>query len=374
MQILFPIGAFYPSQIGGPCNTIYWHTNELKKHGIDVKIVTTTIGINENEVKCNEFIETEFGKIYYGRGGTKNIKTLRIILSSIKSSDIIHLNSLFNIFSIIPFIYIKLFHSSKKIIWSPRGEISSNALIYSNWKKKPILNLYQHLTKNITFHATSSQEVNDLKNYFSKTKVILFPNFIKSPKRIPQQLKKQLLFIGRIHPIKGIHKLLDALCISEKFMHSDFKLILMGQYEQRHLSYYNQLIMQIKKGKLTNKVLFIGHLIGDDKEKKLAESYFTILPSDSENFGNVVLESLNQGTPVIASLGTPWSILEEFNCGFHTSNDPMKLAKTIDHILGMNIDDYQQLRNNSVKLIDEHFNIENNIKNWIEIYNHCLSE
>ena len=47
IKIFFPIGAFYPSQIGGPCNSLYWHTYGLNKHGIKIDIVTTTIGIKK---------------------------------------------------------------------------------------------------------------------------------------------------------------------------------------------------------------------------------------------------------------------------------------------------------------------------------------
>lgn len=40
MKIFFPIGAFYPSQVGGPCNTVYWHTCALAGNGIEVLIST----------------------------------------------------------------------------------------------------------------------------------------------------------------------------------------------------------------------------------------------------------------------------------------------------------------------------------------------
>ena len=54
-----------------------------------------------------------------------------------------------------------------------------------------------------------------------------------------------------------------------------------------------------------------------------------ILPSKSENFGNVVIESLIEGTPVIASKGTPWEELDENRCGFHidTSNSSLLISK-----------------------------------------------
>ncbi len=49
MNILFPMGNFYPSQLGGPANTIYWHAKTLKKNGFIPSIVTTSSGIGENK-------------------------------------------------------------------------------------------------------------------------------------------------------------------------------------------------------------------------------------------------------------------------------------------------------------------------------------
>ena len=59
MKIYFPIGAFYPSQIGGPCNTLYWHTGQLTRNGIEVNIFTTTSGIKTGLVRENEKLNTE---------------------------------------------------------------------------------------------------------------------------------------------------------------------------------------------------------------------------------------------------------------------------------------------------------------------------
>src|SRR5690606_14618798 len=127
--------------------------------------------------------------------------------------------------------------------------------------------------------------------------------------------RKQFLFIGRIHPIKAIHKLLTALNLSLEFKSSAFEFVIAGVPELRHQGYYNDLLTRIEEFGLQSKVRFVGQVNNKDKEKLYAESFFTFLPSETENFGNVVLESLNQGTPVVASLGTPWDILENKKCG-----------------------------------------------------------
>lgn len=49
MKILFPIEYYYPSDIGGPANALYWHTQMLKANGIDSVVVTSDVGITNNQ-------------------------------------------------------------------------------------------------------------------------------------------------------------------------------------------------------------------------------------------------------------------------------------------------------------------------------------
>jgi glycosyltransferase involved in cell wall biosynthesis len=369
LKIFFPIGAFYPSQIGGPCNTLYWHTYELNKHAVKIDVVTTTIGIKEGLVKKNVSYDNECGTVFYGEGNGRSINIIKKALKSTRSADIIHLNSLFSFISIVVFSYAKIFYKNKPIVWSVRGELNERALIYSKWWKKIILFFYRLFSRNIVFHGTSNQEVKDIYSHFKNSKVIQIPNLIKPSDRIFQDgIKKNLLFVGRIHPIKAIHKIIEGLSLSENFLNSDFKFIIIGNYEDRYKYYYEELILLIEAKDLKDKIEFRGHLEGFEKERIYAESYATLLMSETENFGNVVLESLNQGTPVITSKGTPWSILEEFNCGYSISNEPCIIAKIIDLSIDLEEDQYLKMRKNAIQLVEDKFNINSQIFRWLIQY------
>ncbi len=56
------------------------------------------------------------------------------------------------------------------------------------------------------------------------------------------------------------------------------------------------------------------------------------MPSDMENFGMIIPEALIVGTPVMASLGTPWQALNEEKCGWWVDNSPESIAKVIDDL------------------------------------------
>lgn len=374
MKIFFPLGAYYPSQIGGPCNTLYWHCCALKYNSIDPTVVTTTVGIEKGKVTFDEWIKSECGDVYYSTKGVFSFCTIKRISKEIRNTDILHLNSLFSTFSIYSFIYKSLFYPGKKIVWSVRGELNENALKYSSWKKKPLLFLYKLFNKNIVYHSTSKQETKGVNKIFPKTKVIELPNLLDPYKRLAMQNSNNLLYVGRIHPIKSLHKLISSLALSEAFMQSSSKLFIVGKQEDRHDYYKQELESMIKELKLLDKVVFKGHLEGEEKEKMYASFYALILASETENFGNVVVESLNQGTPVIASKGTPWEILEEYNAGLHVSNEPHELAKAIDFLLKLDKEEYKQMRLNSCKLVDDNFKVDSQIHKWITLYKKILDE
>lgn len=368
MKIYFPIGAFYPSQVGGPCNTLFWHTCALKSKGVNVNITTTALGLKDGEIELDKILEKQCGSVYYGSGSSISKDIIKQIFSGIRSADIIHLNSLFSLLSIVSFFYINTFFPRKKIIWSVRGELSPNALKFSRLKKKPLLFLYKKMTKNILFHSTSEKETEEIKAFFGHVKTVEIPNFIEPSERRDDLKKKQFLYLGRIHRIKAIHKMIEGFSKSKQFMDSEFKLIIVGKHEERHSDYYEEILKLVTSKNLQDKIEFRGHLTGDDKEKAYAESYALILPSETENFGNVVIESLNQGTPVIASRGTPWSILEKYQCGFHINNTPLEIADAINKMIDLPQEIYNNMSKNSVLLIDQEFNINTQIDKWLNIY------
>ncbi len=374
MNILFPLSAFYPSQIGGPCNTLYWHTRALNQNGINPIIVTSTVGIDNNIVNSDKWLDLDCGRTYYGQGRALRLKTILTALVKIKKVDILHLNSLFSPISSLSFIYAILFSQKIKIIWSVRGELNKNALQFNNWKKKPFLFFYKNFNKNVTYHSTSDEETKHIKEMFPHSKLVQLPNYIDPAPRLNLIKSNYLLFLGRIHQIKAIHKLIEALSYSEKFKNSDFDLYIVGKQEERHNDYKTQLVEQIQSLGLSHKIVFKGHVEGEEKEILYAKAYALILPSETENFGNVVVEALNQGTPVLASTGTPWQILEEYNAGLHISNDPTQLSKGIDSILSLEKEQYHQMRLNSYKLIDKNFKVETQIHKWIDIYKSLQNE
>lgn len=374
MKIFFCIAYFYPSQKGGPANSIYWLAKALQNKGVQHTVVATDAGIQKNTIPVDRWIETEAGSVIYKKENNYIFwpKLITESARQVSKSDIIHLTSLFAFPSLMIAILSVL--QRKKIVWSPRGELDDQALIYSSWKKKPVLFLVKHFLANtVTFHGTSAEETKHiLRTFGTHTRIIEIPNLIELPKLIDRKPGKHgyLLFIGRIHPIKALDHLIQSLSKSHQFLASSFTLLIAGNAEDEYKSVLQRLIDNLN---LQNRVKFIGQVEGEAKQLLFAEAYFTILPSHTENFGNVVVESLAQATPVIASTGTPWEILNESKAGYWVDNQVSALSLCIDHIISLKSEEYKAMRWNARQLCESKFDIDKNIDKWIGAYSSVLN-
>ncbi|MBS1528302.1 MAG: glycosyltransferase, partial [Bacteroidetes bacterium] len=173
--------------------------------------------------------------------------------------------------------------------------------------------------------------------------------------------------------IKALENLIRAFAISQQNLSGKYDLHIAGSAEgnEEYLEKLKELVVSLD---LVDRVYFIDHIDGAAKQKELAESKCLILPSHTENFGNVVIEALNQGTPVIASANTPWQVLESRSAGYHVSNEPNELAKAINDLTDQRDADYAEMRINAYNLCRDQFSITDNIYKWTDIYNNLYNK
>lgn len=128
---------------------------------------------------------------------------------------------------------------------------------------------------------------------------------------------KTLQFIGRISPVKGLPSLLEAFSKEQSDTSSvgqnEWRLRIVGPGEASYVTELKE--MAVRLG-IADKVDFVGAVYGDDLRREYASADLFVLPTHSENFGSVVIESLAAGVPVICTKGAPWSELEEYGCGW----------------------------------------------------------
>jgi glycosyltransferase involved in cell wall biosynthesis len=174
-----------------------------------------------------------------------------------------------------------------------------------------------------------------------------------------------VLYLGRIHPIKKIENLIEAFSVVK--VPQDTRLVLAG-WAGEDPNYTRTLKELVEKLNLGDRVVFTEKRVeGHDKATLYRHAEVFVLPSESENFGMVVLESLAQGAPVIASNKTPWEILEKKGAGFWPANDPASLAESLTRFFSLSGDERKKLSANSSSLALE-YNNEALIGKYLQMY------
>lgn len=368
LKILFPVGTLYPNESGGVSLSLYWLLVGLyTTNKIDLTTITSSHGIKPGTVEEDSWLCTNYGKVIYLK--TSNIhlglSIIRTFLKKVVDCDIVHLSSFFYFPSIICF-FISFFFQ-KKIVWSTRGSLDDIEFKKKGLLKRIVIIILKPFIKKVTFHTTSSEETDYIrKNIGVDAKIIQITNFVVIPQKYETSKENYFLYIGRFHPKKGIDNLLNALKISHFFENSKFKLKIAGNYSNDYGNYIKTLHKNLN---LVNKVEFLGPVNGIDKQILLAKAYFVFMPSYSENFGISTAEALSQGTPVVASIYTPWESLITYKAGFWVDNTPDVLKEVIDNIITMTSNDYIHYSVNTRLLVSKELDIISNVEVWLNFYN-----
>jgi glycosyltransferase involved in cell wall biosynthesis len=350
MKILFTVQNFPPSNFGGISFSMYQIISKLSKK-YEISVLTTSYMLPiPFKLEYNNWISNDNFKIKYVKTNWPLISVKYIIegLRSIKSYDQVHLSSLF-FFPNLIFAYY-CFIIKKKIIWGTHGELFKPALKIKYYKKFPYLYFIKIIKNKIYFRATSKEEASQIIKKLHVSNVTIIPNFFDNEIIQSVVKKNQFLFLGRICPMKKIENLIVASSKSKLFNESDYILKIAGPIDNKFQGYYNKIKKLVLSLALTEKIVFTGNLVSPEKEYIIAQSKALCLVSDSENFGNVILEALSQGTPVIASKGTPWSVLEESASGFWINNSPEEIAFALEKFIELDESSFEIMCDNARNL------------------------
>lgn len=227
-------------------------------------------------------------------------------------------------------------HGSSKMVWSPRGMLMEWAWRHKWLKKQVVWHSAQKgaLESVDLVHVTAEPELEDVRRRGLRQPVAVIPNGVdvadQPTARNSNSEARTILFLGRIHKIKGLDILLEAWSAVETDF-ANWELRIVGPDDYGSLAG-----LQDQAARLNLKrVFFEGPLFGGDKLSAMASSDLFILPSHSENFGLVVAEALAQGTPVITTTGTPWTDLERRRCGWWVRPDVAAITDTLRGALSL---------------------------------------
>ena len=193
---------------------------------------------------------------------------------------------------------------------SPHGMLDPWAIRNSGWKKK-IAGLwfeYAHLNNASCLHALCASEADAIRSFGQKNPICVIPNGIdlsdtnESTAEAPWKKdhgRKALLFMGRLHPKKGLQLLVEAwakLKKSSPIYSNEWFIAIAGWSEGRHRK---ELEVRIKDMGIAKDVEFLGSLHGDAKIAALSHASSFVLPSYSEGLPMSILEAWSYNLPVL---------------------------------------------------------------------------
>lgn len=366
---------------GGPIPVIKGLSEALVRKDVEVSVFAP-VKYGEREIVRPEGVEVHtFRQDLLSKIWTAHSCSLsKVLRKEAKNFDLIHIHEIWHHPHFAA--YLAAQKASKPYIVAIHGALEPRALNYKGLKKKIYAALIQKriLNKAAAIHAITQEEVEHIRAFGVKTPVIIIPNGVdpKEFKDLPPREeierfypeligKRVLLFLGRIHPIKGLDILIKAfgqIAKIEKNLH----LLIVGPDEE---GYRSQIERFLETEGIIDRVTFTGMLIRRKKLAVLSRADIFILSSYSEGFSMAILEAMVCKLPVVITRQCHFSEVAEVGAGIVIEPDAKQLADALTTLID-NPMLCKKMGENGHKFITEKFTWDKIANQMIELYHSVL--
>jgi len=311
VKILHVVASYLPAtRYGGTIVSVHGLCRALAQRGHDVHVYTTSVdGDRDSDVPHETPVNVDGVTVWYFR--SRRFRRLywaprlrHMLLRHVGEFDVVHTHA----------IYLWPLWTAARLarqagvpyVVSPRGMLEKQLIEQKSavWKagligfvEKPTL---EHAA---AVHMTSRREAEQAAAFgFALPPVRVIPNGVAleppSGPGVSEGIsdiagEPFVLFLGRVNWKKGLDRLISALPHVP-----DARLVIAGNDEEEYTLVLDDLARQSGVG---DRVIFTGPVHGKDKAALLASARVLVLPSYSENFGNVVVEAMAAGCPVVVT-------------------------------------------------------------------------
>lgn len=360
LKILFVSHGYKPAhRIGGPIISISALAEGLVQKGHSVTVFTTNSNMSEDldvPVDCLQSVDGV--DVWYFRRKDLIGKIFPFIPYLSKSIGYLYAPAMLNqlnktvpfmdlVHTHIPFVYptyaaaraARLHH--KPLFYHQRGVFDPARLSFRSFKKNVFLRFVEKpiLGSATTLIALTEAEVDSYHALCASTPCRVIPNGIDVQQyRVRPNNSAVLnlrpdsdviLFLGRLHPIKGADRLIEAfLRICEQVPNAT--LVMAGPDEFTIESKFRTMV---RKSGIENRIIFPGMVTGEVKKDLLARADLFCLPSDAEGFSMAILEALASGTAVMISTGCHFPEVEKAGAGRVVAAEPEIMASALVDLL-----------------------------------------
>ena len=288
--------------------------------------------------------------------------------------DVLHVHGLWMYPSVASLSWARATH--RPYIITPHGMLDRWALGNSGWKKRLALWAYEerHLRGAACLHALCEAEVELFRSLGLRNPICLIPNSVDPPATLDQidgrrgGSSRTILYLGRLHPKKGLANLLMAWRQFERRKgrpNGDWNLVIAG-WDQG--GYERDLRRLAEHLGITDSVQFAGPLFNGAKDVSFRNAAAFVLPSLSEGLPMVVLEAWSYGLPVLM---TPeCNIPEGFAAGAALSigSNCEGILQGLRTFSGMGDDEHRKMSMRGLELSRQRFSPQINCEALKDVY------
>lgn len=383
MKIL-QVAYFFPSLLNvadGVVHAAYEISSELAKRGHEVVIYASNaldVQTKERISEVRSVTEVNGVSVHYFpfilKHGTFVVtpSIIPVLQKSLRKFDVIHIHSCISFQGFFTSLFAK--RNGVPYILQAHGSVprSQQRILKSVYDGLFSFRMLRNASKVIALSQTEAQQY--LGTGVPKEKIEIIPNGINTsefsdlPHRESFRKKfsisddeKIVLYLGRIHKIKGIDILVYAFSnVIEKL--KNVKLVVVGPDD----GYLSELQRLIKALKIENDVLVLGPLYGKDKLEAYSGTDVYVLPSRYETFPMSVLEAVACGSPVILSEKCGVAGYFKDKVGLVVEPDSKHLEEAIMEML-LNREKQVVFRKNCKTVIDQ-FDISQTVSTLEKVY------
>lgn len=379
MKILQVI-QFFSSNHGGSAVVPYELSKTLQKRGHEVTVLTTDFQLNNDFIDSLEGVEVIPFHCQLNIGGFLVSPSMnKYLKENIAKFDIIHMHN----FRTYQNIIVHKFAKKYNIPYILQAHGSVSRII----EKKSLKYIYDVFYGNrLLKDASNVVAVSDVEvaQYLEMNvpleKVAVVPNGIDvgSFSSLPEKgsfkkkhninEKHMILFLGRLHEIKGIDFLIKSYAelIKER---TNVILVLAGP-DDGYLEKAKSLVEELT---LNEHVKFTGFINGAEKLAAYVDADVLVYPSIFEIFGLVPFEAIMCGTPVIVTNDCGCGeLIKESKSGYLVEYDDVNSLKEKMKIILENPQKGNEFVSNGKKFIYEKLSWENIVKKMEDNYENCI--
>lgn len=377
MKILQISASYKPAVIyGGPIMSVAMLCEQLVNAGCEIMVYTTTAnGSNELPVTPYEAVNIDGVAVIYFKRITKDHThfspaLLKSVWQNVKNYDVVHIQAWWNLVSVLSCL-IAVWRKVPVVI-SARGTLSPYSFQNKNKGIKKIIHhlLTKPLFKRSHCHVTTNREKEAMLSLVHPKSIFNIANLVKLPLANYTAGNKggsvfKLIFLSRIEEKKGLDILINAL----PYLTFPFTLTIAGDGDNNYVDGLKNLVKSNGNEQTVNWMGFQN----ENKFELLNGHDLLVLPSYDENFGNVVIESLSQGTAVLLSefVGLSAYVIQK-KLGWQCEPNSHSLANQLNLISGKQTE-LSHIRTTAPGIIESDFDKNNLVNQYMNMYTHIIN-